>query len=71
MKESIVPQTFEEWRHCIVVECGLELTAEFIDKRITCLQKTSEYHTQEFIRLYGQQHHQRVLSWFSQVQEKQ
>lgn len=69
MNKSIIPQNYEEWRHCIVVECGLELTPSFIEERISSLQNNSEHYTQQFVRLYGQQHHQKVLSWFMQARE--
>ena len=70
MAKSTIPQSYEEWRQCIVVECGLELTPGFIDQRIASLQNNSEYYTQQFIRLYGRQHHQRVLGWFMQARER-
>jgi hypothetical protein len=69
MQKSIIPQNYEEWRHCIVVECGLELTPSFIEKRISALKNNKEYYTQQFIHLYGQQHHQKVLGWFMQARE--
>ena len=70
MKNSIVPETYEEWRHCITVECGLELTPDFISKRITSLQNDKDHYTQQFVKLYGQQHLQQVLGWFRQAQQK-
>lgn len=63
-----IPQNYEEWRHCIVVGCGIELTPGFIKARIASLQNKHDSHTQQFIRLYGQQHHQKVLEWFMQAQ---
>ena len=70
MEESIIPQNYEEWRHCIVVKCGLELTPSFIEERISALQDNKEHYTQQFIRLYGQQYHQKVLGWFMQARER-
>ncbi len=69
MAKPMIPQSYEEWRHCIVVECGLELTPSFIEERISSLQNNNEYHTQQFVRLYGQLHHQKVLNWFMQARE--
>ncbi len=69
MGKSVIPQSYKEWRHCIVVDCGLELTPSFIDKRISALKDKSEYHTKQFIRLYGQQYYQQVLGWFMQARE--
>lgn len=67
MKNVIIPETYDEWRHCIVVECGLKLTKPFIEKRITDLQNNGEHHTQQFIKRYGRQHHQQVLNWFAKA----
>ena len=69
MKSSIIPQNFEEWRHCILVECGLELTSTFIDERISALKNDGDYYTQQFIQSYGKQHYSKVLAWFKQVRE--
>jgi len=71
MESSIIPQTYEEWRHCIIVECGLELTPSFIEQRISALQNKGDYYTQQFVGKYGSQHHQRVLGWFAQAQKVQ
>ena len=71
MQASIIPENFDEWRHCIVVECGLKLTSSFIEQRISALKNNSEHYTQQFIRKYGAQHHQRVLNWFIQARNMQ
>jgi hypothetical protein len=70
MQTSIIPRSFEEWRHCIVIECGIELTADFIDQRISALRNNAEHYTQQFVRLYGNQHHQQVIGWFIQARER-
>ncbi|MFQ3243955.1 MAG: hypothetical protein ACI9SP_000580 [Arenicella sp.] len=71
MKSSIIPENYEQWRHCIVVECGLELTSSFIEQRIAALRNNSEHYTKQFVRKYGVQYHQRVLGWFEQAQNAQ
>jgi hypothetical protein len=69
MQTPIIPQSYEEWRHCIIVECGLELTPYFIEQRISALQSNNEHYTQQFSRKYGVEHHQRVLRWFIQARD--
>lgn len=66
-----IPQNYTEWRYCITVTCGLELTSEFIDKRITALENVSDFKTKQYIELYGSQYHQLVLSWFSKAKASQ
>ncbi|WP_444935763.1 hypothetical protein ACJJIW_16535 [Microbulbifer sp. JMSA004] len=70
MTRSIVPENYNAWLHCITIECGIELTPEFADQRIRALQDNSNYHTRNFILLYGTEHHQKVLSWFKQVRKE-
>lgn len=69
MISSIIPKNYEEWRHCIIVECGLELTPNFIENRIASLQNDKEHYTQQFIRLYGRQYLETVIGWFLQAQK--
>lgn len=70
MMEGSIPRNYQEWHHCITVECGLTLTPEFIEERIRLLQDSNDYQTQQFMKLYGAQHHQQVLAWFHQAREK-
>ena len=65
MTTSVIPQNYEEWRHCIIVECGLELTQDYIDQRITALNDPKDHYTQQFLRKYGAEYHQQVLNWFA------
>jgi hypothetical protein len=65
--DDAIPQTFDQWRHCIEHHCGIPLTAEFAQKRIKELENPKSDHTKRFIESYGPQHHERVLSWFRQV----
>ncbi len=69
MKKFIVPQNYDEWWHCIVVKCELELTPDFISERISLLQNERDHYTQQFIKLYGQQYLQKVLGWFIQAKK--
>lgn len=65
--KSPIPQTYEEWVHCITVKCGLKLTPSYIEQRITALQNITDFRTKQFIELYGSKYHQLVLSWFLQA----
>jgi threonine dehydrogenase-like Zn-dependent dehydrogenase len=29
----MIPKTYAQWRHCITVECGIPLSADFIAQR--------------------------------------
>lgn len=65
---SLIPQTYEEWEHCITVKCGLPLTPEFAAERIKTLGDANDFNTQKFIDRWGKMHHARTLAWFKQAQ---
>ena len=71
MENPVIPQNYEQWRHCIIVECGLELTPSYIEKRIASLQDNNDYYTQQFVQLYGKQYLEQVLRWFIQARDSQ
>ena len=70
MKESVIPTNYQEWRHCIIVECGLELSPQYISARLAALNDSKDYYTQQFVKLYGPQYLQRVVGWFTQAQNE-
>jgi len=64
-----VPQTFEQWRHCITVDCGLALTPAFIKERLAVWRDDKAEETQRFRRIYGDAHWQAVVGWFEQAEK--
>jgi hypothetical protein len=64
---TMIPQTFDEWKRCIEVDCGLRLTSDFIQRRIAELADDTHPETRKFVRLYGDDHLQRVRAWFQQA----
>ena len=69
MANSAIPQNFQEWHHCITVECGLALTPDYIESRIASLKNEKDHYTQQFIKLYGREYLLTVLSWFVLAQK--
>ena len=65
-----VPDTYEEWKHCITVDCGIPLTRNFIKERIAALVDMGDFHTQKFIESWGPAHHARTLAWFRRAAEE-
>ncbi len=64
MKTPTIPQTYEQWRHCITVECGIPLTRAFVEERLAAWSNPSAEEARRFEQLYGAAHRQRVLHWF-------
>jgi len=59
----MIPQTFNEWKHCIINECKISLTADFARQRLAVYQNRQHGETQRFIGRYGEAHLQRVIDW--------
>ena len=59
-----IPRTVEQWRHCIVVDCRIELTRDYVERRIRELEDPNDHGTRRFIECYGTAHHAQVLGWF-------
>lgn len=70
MEDSIVPDNYEAWRHCIEVECGLRLDAEYVRQRIAALEDPGDHHTQQLVRRWGESHRQRVVAWFQRARDE-
>ena len=64
---AVIPATYREWRHCIEVECGIELMPAYLAERLAALHKTEGEEVRRFAALYGADHWRRVVSWFEQA----
>lgn len=58
---------YEDWKRCITVDCGIELTLDYIDERLTALNDPDNYHTQKFTKSYGAIHLNQVIGWFKRA----
>lgn len=65
-----IPQTYEEWRHCITVICGQPLTGPYIATRITALNTAEDHMTARFVSLYGEPQRIKTLAWFERAQRE-
>jgi hypothetical protein len=63
----MIPQTFNDWKNCIVNDCKINLTREFAKQRLAVYQDNKNVETQKFISLYGQQHLLNIIQWFQQI----
>lgn len=67
---NYVPQSYEEWEHCITVKCGIPLTPDYVAARIVALENSRDFHTEKFITRWGAAHHARTLAWFREAQSR-
>ena len=70
MSTPVMPSTYEEWKHCITVECGLALTPQYVEKRIAALTSNNDEHTKQFVKKYGPEYTQQVIAWFKEAQSR-
>ena len=48
--------SYDEWKKCITVDCGIPLTANYIDERIAELNNADNPNTKKFINTWGIAH---------------
>jgi hypothetical protein len=63
----MIPQTYEQWHHCITVECGITLTPDFVSQRLTVWRNEQSEETRRFRRCYGDEHWSTVCGWFERT----
>ena len=64
---ATVPQTYDEWQHCIEVKCGIPLSANYVAERISDLEIKEDFTTKKLIETWGIQHYDRTLGWFREA----
>jgi hypothetical protein len=63
----MIPQTFEQWKHCMINDCKINLTKEFAQHRLAVYHNKQNPETQNFISLYGKQHLLNIIQWLQQI----
>lgn len=70
MMSTPFPENYEQWRHCITVECGIALTPEFIKQRLAVWRDEQLPETHRFRELYGDAYLQTVIGWFERAEKE-
>lgn len=63
----MIPQTFEEWKNCIVNDCKINLTKEFALQRLAVYSNKNNDATKKILALYGEIHLQNIINWFKKI----
>ncbi len=61
----MLPLTFKDWKNCIINDCKIDLTKNFIEKRLAIYQNKNNNETKKFISLYGEQHLHNIINWLN------
>jgi hypothetical protein len=65
----MIPRSFDEWYHCITVDCGIALSGSYITKRIRVLSDPAHPETKKFTARYGEAHTRQVVCWLQQARK--
>ena len=63
-----IPGTYEQWHHCITIECEIPLTSDFVAQRLQSWRNENAQETTRFRRLYGDSHWRTVIGWFERAE---
>ena len=70
MSSSPIPETYEQWRHCITVDCDIKLTPTFITQRLSIWRNPKAEETERFSSLYGEAYLREVIGWFERAERE-
>lgn len=70
MSENVIPASYEQWRNCIEVRCGIPLTPRYVGQRLAELQDEKHAKTKAFAKRYGPEHLQQIIAWFRRAADE-
>jgi len=53
---KMIPQTYDQWKNCIINYCKINLTKDYAQQRLAVYQDKDNQETQKFVSPYGEQH---------------
>lgn len=68
MMDGPFPNSYEQWHHCITVECGIKLTPDYVAERLTVWRQENLEETKRFRHFYGDAYLRQVVSWFERAE---
>jgi hypothetical protein len=66
----MIPSTYEEWRACITVKCGLTLSSAYCAERLRALRDPADPTTRRFRELYGEARLSQTVAWFQRAEHE-
>lgn len=64
----MIPQTYDEWKNCVVNDCKIKLTKAFAQSRLKVYEDGRNPETKKFIQLYGEGHLDNVIHWLKKAE---
>jgi hypothetical protein len=62
--------TYQEWHTTITGVCGLTLNRDYCAQRIRALGNEQDSSTRNFLKAYGTEYRDLVVSWFRQAEKE-
>ena len=66
----MVPTSFEQWKDCIVNDCKIKLTEDFVARRLRVYKARRNPETRKFIELFGEQHLNNIIYWLEKSSQE-
>ena len=63
-------KTYDDWKHCITVLCGIPLTPDYVEECLAALRDPADFKTQKFVAAWGEAHLAHVIGWFEQAERE-
>jgi len=61
----MIPENYDEWRNCIINQCNITMTKEFVTRRLMIYRNLAHPETIRFVQQYGQKHLKNIINWFN------
>ncbi len=62
-----LPKTYDKWKYCITVKCGIAVTQDYINERLRAWSTMNDHATAKFVEMWESEHHPKTISWFQQA----
>lgn len=66
----MLPQTFEQWKNCIINQCKIQLSKDFINNRLMVYTDVNNSETKKFTSLYGVTHLKNIIYWLQKAENE-
>jgi hypothetical protein len=59
----MIPHSYDEWKKCIVEDCKIKLSQDFVARRLKIYHDKNNPETRQFVKLYGEPHLNNIIYW--------
>ena len=63
MDQSVIPETYEQWKREVQAKCGIALTRDYLERRLAALTDRSSSDATNLVAAYGDAHLRQLVDW--------